>query len=207
MALSCSALLQTHDQAWQRATVHPFLSQCKDATIQPVQFSTWLCQDYLFVKEFTRMVGRLLGAAPDADLDALLSGLIALKEELLWFEAKATERGLDLHVPRQLTCQRYCEFLASLGVAPYPIQATALWAIEYAYNQGWQLPGPMAAPYDEFADRWGNPGFTDYVTILAHQADQALGTASAETQAGAEAIFLRVADLEADFWQMAFNAG
>ncbi|NJL44756.1 MAG: TenA family transcriptional regulator [Leptolyngbyaceae cyanobacterium SM2_3_12] len=205
MPFSCQFLLHTHGEAWQRATVHPFLTQCQAGTLQPAQFNTWLGQDYLFVKDFTRMVGRLLGAAPDAHLDTLLSGLGALKEELLWFEAKAAERGLDLKIPRQLTCQRYCDFLASLAVWPYPVQATALWAIEYAYNQGWQLPGPMAPPYDEICHRWGNPGFTDYVTVLAAQADQALGTASAEVQAAAEAIFLRVADLEADFWQMAFS--
>lgn len=204
MPLSCSLLLQAHPTAWVRATTHPFLTGCHSNTLQPTQFNTWLVQDFLFVKAFTRMVGRVLGAAPDDHLDVLLAGLGALKDELLWFEAKAAERSLNLATPLQPTCQRYCEFMASLAIAPYAVQATALWAIEYAYNQGWQLPGPMPAPYAEFADRWGNPGFTDYVRLLAAQADAALDTASPEVQAQAEAAFLRVADLEAAFWQMAF---
>ncbi|MBE9141270.1 TenA family transcriptional regulator [Nodosilinea sp. LEGE 07088] len=206
MPLTCQALLQSHPQAWHRATNHPFLSGCHSGTLQPAQFNTWLVQDYLFVKEFTRMVGRVLGAAPDAHIDVLLAGLGALKDELLWFEAKATERSLDLATPPQPTCQLYREFMASLTVQPYAVQATALWAIEYAYNQGWQIPGPMPAPYTEFADRWGNPGFTDYVNLLAAQADDALVTASTNTRAQAEYAFLRVADLEATFWQMAFAA-
>ncbi|HIK44222.1 MAG TPA: TenA family transcriptional regulator [Leptolyngbyaceae cyanobacterium M65_K2018_010] len=205
MPLTCKSLLQTHTEAWQRATVHPFLTGCQQGTLQPSQFNTWLVQDYLFVKDFTRMVGRVLAAAPDPHLDALLAGLVALKDELLWFQAKATERQLDLNTPRQGSCERYCEFLASLAPAPYPVQATALWAIEYAYNQGWQLPGPMPAPYTEFADRWGNPGFTDYVNLLAAQADGALATANESTQTQAERAFLRVAELEAAFWQMAFT--
>jgi thiaminase/transcriptional activator TenA len=62
----------------------------------------------------------------------------------------------------------------------------------------------MPEPYSEFADRWGNPGFTDYVRLLAAQADAALAVADPATQAKAEAAFLRVAELEAAFWQMAF---
>jgi thiaminase/transcriptional activator TenA len=206
MALTCETLLKTHPNQWQDATVHPFLTGCKEGTIQPAQFNTWLVQDFLFVKDFTRMLGRVLAAAPDAHLDSLLGGLMALKDELLWFQAKASERNLDLDTPRQPTCQYYCEFMASLAVTPYPVQAVALWAIEYAYNQGWQLPGPMPAPYTEFADRWGNPGFTDYVNILASQADAALAQSSPDTQAQAETVFLRIAELEAAFWQMAFVA-
>jgi thiaminase len=206
IAITSSQLLHTHADRWQRAVVHPFLSACQDGSILPVQFNTWLVQDYLFVKDFTRMVGRILGSAPDHHLDTLLGGLIALKDELLWFQAKATERQIDLNALPQQTCQHYCDWMASLAGEPYPVQATALWAIELAYNQGWQRPGPMAAPYTEFADRWGNPGFTDYVKLLAAQADEALQGASPQTQSLAEAAFLRVVRLEEDFWQMAFNA-
>lgn len=206
MAITCQHLIQAHAAVWEKATVHPFLTSCKEGTILPEQFNTWLVQDYLFVKDFTRMVGRVLASAPDAHLDSLLSGLGALKDELLWFQDKATERQLDLKTPSQPTCQQYCEFMTSLATAPYAVQATALWAIEYAYNQGWQLPGSLPQPYTEFADRWGNPGFTEYVKILAHQADDALTTAMPEVQHQAEAAFIRVAELEEAFWQMAFNA-
>lgn len=206
MALTCQSLLQTHAAAWEQATVHPFLTGCKTGTIRPEQFNTWLVQDYLFVKEFTRMLGRVLAAAPDAHLDSLLGGLTALKDELLWFESKGAERQLDLATPKQATCQHYCEWMAGLVTTPYAVQAVALWAIEYAYNQGWQLPGPMPEPYTEFAARWGNPGFTDYVNVLAQQADASLQEATPAVQQQAETAFLRVAELEQAFWQMAFNA-
>ncbi|MEM6592322.1 MAG: TenA family transcriptional regulator, partial [Cyanobacteria bacterium P01_H01_bin.119] len=74
------------------------------------------------------------------------------------------------------------------------------------YNQGWQLPGPMVEPYDEFANRWGNPGFTAYVKLLEQQADAALEALPESDWAKAEAIFVKVAELENEFWQMAFNA-
>lgn len=206
MTLSCQQLLSLHPQAWTDATVHPFLSQCALGTIQTQQFNTWLVQDYLFVVDFTRMAARLLAIAPVEHFDILLSGLSALQDELNWFRIKADERRISLDVRPQPTCTEYCAYMGSLSTAPYAVQATAFWAIELAYNQGWQKPGPMERPYTEFADRWGNPGFTEYVKQLEQQADQALSTAPDTVHQQAESAFLKIARLERDFWQMAFNA-
>ncbi|NER83970.1 MAG: TenA family transcriptional regulator, partial [Leptolyngbya sp. SIO1D8] len=126
MALTCEKLLNSYHSMWQQATVHPFLTQCKEGTIRPMQFNTWLIQDYLFVTEFTRCVGRVLAAAPVSHFDGLLSGLNALQDELTWFCEKATERSLDLNTPRQLTCQRYCDFMGNLVNTPYPVRSPAL---------------------------------------------------------------------------------
>jgi thiaminase/transcriptional activator TenA len=206
MTLTCQQLLQNHTQAWHEATVHPFLEQCKLGTIKPEQFNTWLVQDYLFVVDFTRMLARVLAVAPPEHFDVILGGLSALKDELNWFKEKAAARNLNLTTQKQATCTEYCDFMDSLAAMPYPVQATALWAIEFAYNQGWQLPGAMPEPYAEFAHRWGNPGFTEYVKFLEKQADEVLQTASETVQHQAEEAYLKVAKLERDFWQMAFNA-
>ncbi|MEO1400310.1 MAG: TenA family transcriptional regulator [Cyanobacteria bacterium J06635_1] len=206
MSITCQQLLTTHEKDWKAATVHPFLEQCQEGSIQPKQFNTWLVQDYLFVVEFTRTAARLLASAPITHFDVLLSGLSALQEELCWFRAKAAERSLDLTSPRQPTCEDYCRFMVHLAEQPYVVQATAFWAIELAYNQGWQSHSPMPTPYAEFADRWGNPGFTDYVKLLEQQADEALKVADVTFQVDAEEMFVKVAHLEKDFWQMAFEA-
>ena len=204
--LTCASLISTHPAAWQNATVHPFLQQCQAGTITAAQFNTWLVQDYLFVTEFTRMASRLLSTAPISHFDPLLSGLGAIKDELLWFQAKATERKLSLTTSPQPTCKTYCEFMQQLATEPYAVQATAFWAIELAYNQGWQVHSPMPQPYTEFADRWGNEGFTDYVKVLEAQADSALLQATTAEKERAEQVFLEVAKLEKEFWQMAFSA-
>jgi thiaminase/transcriptional activator TenA len=205
MPLTCKQLLQNHPQAWREATVHPFLEQCRLGTIQQQQFNTWLVQDYLFVVDFTRMVGRILHSAPVAHFDVILGGLSALKDELSWFKEKAAERKLDLNTQKQLTCKEYCDYMYSIAAMPYSVQATALWTIEFAYNQGWQLVG-VIPPYTEFSERWGNPGFTEYVKLLEQQADEVLQSSSENVQQQAEAVFLNIARLEKDFWQMAFSA-
>lgn len=203
---TCDKLISAHPEAWQNATVHPFLQQCQEGTIKPAQFNTWLVQDALFVREFTRMAARLLSVAPFSHFDTLLSGLGAIKDELLWFQSKADERGLDLSTSPQPTCQQYCEFMRGVADESYAVQAVAFWAIELAYNQGWQRHSPMAGAYMEFADRWGNEGFTDYVKVLEAQADSALAAASEAEWAKAKEAFLTVARLEKDFWQMAYEA-
>ena len=45
-------------------------------------------QDYLFVREFTRFAATLLTCAPYTDFDVLLGGLVALKDELSWFQVR-----------------------------------------------------------------------------------------------------------------------
>jgi len=202
--LNCRQLVEQHLGEWERATRHPFLDRCAAGTIEPRQFHTWLVQDYLFVMAFTRMTARLLAVAPARHIDHILAGLASLQGELFWFREKAAERRLDLDAPMQPACRRYVEFMEFLAAEHYAIQATAFWAIEAAYNQAWQLPGPMKAPYDEFAERWGNHGFSSYVDMLAQQADEALASVPPATRERAEKAFLQVASLEADFWQMAF---
>ncbi len=207
MSFTCTKLLLTHSQIWHAATIHPFLQQCHLGTIKPEQFNTWLVQDYLFVIEFTRMVGRVLASAPLHHFDVILGELAALQDELSWFKQKAAQRQLNLDIKKQPICQEYCEYMHSLGNKPYPIQATAFWAMELAYNQAWQLPGRMPVPYNEFANRWGNSDFTEYVKILEQQADEVLQTATNDIQQQAEEAFVKVAKFEHNFWQMAFNAG
>jgi thiaminase/transcriptional activator TenA len=204
MSLTCDQLVSRHAAAWEEATRHPFLEKCRIGRIGYGQFATWLVQDYLFVVEFTRFAARVLTTAPGEHFDVLLGGLTALRDELSWFRAHAGERGLQLAVPQQTACVQYCRFMDRLAHAPYPVQATAFWAIEAVYHHAWQYASPMVAPYDEFARRWGSAEFGAYVENLRRQADEALGAAPGAEQSQAEAEFLEVLKLERIFWQMAF---
>ncbi len=204
MSLTCDQLVARHAKAWEEAICHPFLEGCRTGTIAHGQFVTWLVQDYLFVVEFTRFAAHTLAGAPPAHFDVLINGLTALRDELSWFRAHAAARGLHFTVPQQEACAQYCRFMERLASAPYPVQATAFWAIEAVYNHAWQKASPMVTPYDEFARRWGSAEFGDYVERLRRQADEALGAAPGAERAKAEAEFLEVLKLERVFWQMAF---
>lgn len=205
MTITCSQLLEKHTQAWHQATVHPFLTMCQLGTVKPQQFNTWLVQDYLFVIEFTRFFARILANAPTHHFNILLSGLKALSDELIWFKAKAEERHLNLLTEPQATCNQYRKYLELASSMPYGVQVTTLWAIELVYNQGWQLPGTMPEPYTEFAHRWGNQDFTEYVKCLEQLADEVLSKSDETVQLQAESAFLEITSLEKDFWSMAMT--
>ena len=85
---SCEACLRQHKQAWGAAVQHSFLKSCQLSTIKRSQFDTWLVQDYLFVREFTRLAANLLTVAPYCDYEVLSSGLEALRDELKWFQVR-----------------------------------------------------------------------------------------------------------------------
>jgi thiaminase len=204
MSRTCDQLVSRHAAAWEEATRHPFLEGCRTGTIEYGQFETWLIQDYLFVVEFTRFAAHTLASAPVTHFDVLINGLAGLRDELSWFRTHAAARGLHFAVPQQAACTQYCRFMERLVDTPYPVQATAFWAIEAVYNDAWRKASPMVAPYDEFAGRWGRADFGAYVEHLRRQADEALGAAPGAEQARAEAEFLEVLRLERVFWQMAF---
>lgn len=84
--MSCEACLRQHKDAWNAAVQHSFLKSCQQDTIKRSQFDTWLVQDYLFVREFTRLAANLLTVAPYCDYEVLLGGLEALRDEIKWFQ-------------------------------------------------------------------------------------------------------------------------
>jgi len=196
--------INDHSELWRLAVVHPFLDECASGTISDTAFNRWLVQDRLFVVEFTRFAGQILKQCPLEHMDVLLGGLVALRDELQWFVVKGEERTLKLDVPLAPACSAYVTLMRRMCDETYAVQATAFWAIERAYNEAWKKCGPMPPPYNEFADRWGNDGFTAYVDQLAVHAGEALARADQAAIKRAKEIFLEIARLEKDFWQMAY---
>lgn len=208
--VTTAALRASAELPWAAAISHRFLDAVADGSIQRGQFDVWLAQDRLFVQRFTRLAGSLLRVAPLHHQDLLLGGLGALKDELLWFEAQAAVRGVDLTAPHNAlmhrSCAAYCEWMATLHSQPLVVQATAFWAIEHVYNAAWRRIAPAAAhgPYAQYTARWGSDGFTEYVGGLAAMADGLLAVASDEDAAAAVAAVRRVLELEVAFWDMAY---
>jgi thiaminase/transcriptional activator TenA len=126
----------------------------------------------------------------------LAGGLVALVEELDWFERQAADRGLDLTTPALPATAAYAGLLDRLDAADAGTALTALWTVERAYLDAWSAARPGAEPYREFVAHWTAPGFDGYVAGLATAAD-------AVPADGAEAAFLEIVAAETAFWDMA----
>ena len=197
-------LISRHPEAWQGATRHPFLDSLRDGTLPVEAFEAWLVQDYAFVGDLLVFQARLLARAPRPAQAVLAGGLVALEDELGWFEARARQRGLGLAVKRHPTTEAYRGLLEVLDGDPYPVAITALWALERAYLEAWGSAAPGHPDYRPFIEHWTTPEFAGYVHGLEEAADAALEAGGAP-EGRVEAAFLEVASVERDFWEMALS--
>jgi thiaminase len=192
-------LLQRHAEAWRGATAHPFLAGVRDGSVPVAAFDTWLVQDARFVAELLRFQARLLSRAPRPAQAVLAGGLVALVEELAWFEEQAAVRQLDLSVPALPATAGYAALLERLDSADVPTALLALWAIERTYLDAWSQAAPGAPTYREFVEHWTVPGFAGYVAGLEQAADAA-------GAGDAEGVFLQLVAAETAFWDMALGS-
>jgi len=191
-----AALIARHPQAWAGATAHAFLDGIRTGSLPTQAFNTWLVQDHLFVGDLLVFQSRLRAKAPSRAEPVLSAGIEALKAELTWFAAHASDRGLKFEAGRlpatdayRLAMDRWLE--GDSGPA-----LTALWALERAYLDAWRGARPGAPAYRSFVEHWTVSGFASYVEGLAAVADDS---------AQAEAAFLEVCDRERGFWEMAWE--
>ncbi len=191
---------------WSRATTHPFLSAVRDGTLPTPAFDAWLAQDYRFVRDLMAFQARLLARAPRAAAPVLAGGLVALVEELGWFEQHAGTRTLDLGAAPLPATAAYAALMDELDRAPVPVALAALWAVGRVYLDAWTSALPGAPQYREFVEHWTRPEFAAYVHGLATAADGAVAEAGADADAVESAVG-RVLDAEAAFWDMAWTEG
>eukprot|EP00189_Rhodosorus_marinus_P005428 CAMPEP_0113968240 /NCGR_PEP_ID=MMETSP0011_2-20120614/9410_1 /TAXON_ID=101924 /ORGANISM="Rhodosorus marinus" /LENGTH=208 /DNA_ID=CAMNT_0000981281 /DNA_START=238 /DNA_END=864 /DNA_ORIENTATION=- /assembly_acc=CAM_ASM_000156 len=203
---TCTELLEKHASAWEKATQHRFLDGVKTGKLELDQFHTWLSQDYYFVREFSRTAAAVLVECPEEDYELIHGGLWGLWDEVLWFKEKAAEMNISLVVPMQKACQEYVSFLRSLRSEPYNVQLMCLWAMEYVYNVAWKWATPSAPAFEAFAARWSADSFTEQTDQLRKAADRSMRTQTEDEKKKIEDYFLKIALLEIDFWDMAYNS-
>jgi formylaminopyrimidine deformylase / aminopyrimidine aminohydrolase len=198
-AVPVADLPSRHPDAWWAATRHRFLDAVRDGTIPVAAFDTWLVQDARFVADLLRFQARLLARAPRPAQAVLAGGLVALVDELAWFEQQAAVRGLDLGTPALPATAAYARLLGRLDAADVGTALTALWTIERTYLDAWSHARPGAPDYRGFVEHWTMPGFADYVAGLETAAD---GVPAPD----AEAVFTEVVAAEVGFWDTALDS-
>jgi thiaminase/transcriptional activator TenA len=204
-AMTADALVTRHAAAWQAATVHPFLAGVRDGSVPEDSFDRWLAQDYLFAQALVRAQSHIAAGAPFADIGLLAGGVVAAVGELSWFEEMAARRGVALDAATHPANRAYCDFLLALTYAAYPVQITAIWALERTYLEGWEAGRPGAQPYREFVERWTTDGFRSHVGNLQAAVDRQLEASVGEQGREAEDAFVWVTHYERGFWDMAMS--
>lgn len=81
----CQDFLRRDADLWKRAIEHPFLAQCKEASIPTQCFNWWLEQDFGFGAQFQELAKAILQHAPERDTGIIQEGIQALDAELQFF--------------------------------------------------------------------------------------------------------------------------
>lgn len=206
--------VKKHASLYEAATRHPFIESIRNGTVDISSFRRWLGQDYIFVRAFVPFVASVLVKAcnetdDSSDMEVILGGLAALNDELAWFKKEASKWGITLSDTVPLAANiRYCSFLKSLmsSEVEYTVAVTAFWAIEAVYQDSFAycLEEDSKTPEElkETCERWGNEEFGEWCCSLEEIVNRRLQKAPDEVVKKAEAVFLRVLELEVEFWDM-----
>ncbi len=181
---------------WTAATRHPFLDGVRDGTLPLAALDTWLAQDALFVADLLAFQARLVARAPRSAQGLLAGGVVALVDELAWFDDLAARRGLDLGAAPLSATLAYRALLDRFDAAPYADAVAALWVVERVYLDAWTGTLPGAPVHRELVEHWTVPAFAAYVAGL-----EELATGPADEQ-----LLHAVLVQEAAFWDAAVGA-
>ncbi len=206
---------------WRAYTEHPFTAGLADGTLPEAAFRHYLVQDYLFLIEFARAYALAVYKAPDlADMRAASAGLSAILDVEMDLHVKLC-RGWGLspddleRAPAAPEMLAYTRYVLDTGMRG------DLLALKVALS-------PCVIGYAEIAKRLaGLDGALDddnpYAVWIAEYSGDAYQAVAADasdhldrlagrylTDARAEellAIFREATRLEADFWEMGWQAG
>jgi formylaminopyrimidine deformylase / aminopyrimidine aminohydrolase len=198
MATHDHALIRTAGPLWKDATRSRFLDALSAGSLAEDAFRRWLAQDYLFARGLLAFQAILLSKAPRDCHNPLIGGLVAIDNEMAWFESHAVRLGVDLDIAPHATCQRYSDFLTRCAYTePYAVLLAILFGVEASYLGAWSAL-PAAGAYAEFIARWSSADFAMYVTVLGELTER-------HSHPLAQEYFNEVLVHERAFWGMAWE--
>src|SRR5215831_20527620 len=100
---------------WQKTLAHPFVTDLGNGTLPLENFRFYMCQDYVFLIEYSRLLALATAKAPDLDTMGRFANL------------------LDATLNREMALHR--DFAAQCGIAANDLAATRAAPTAYAYTR------------------------------------------------------------------------
>ena len=206
---------------WRAYAEHPFTEGMADASLPEAAFRHYLVQDYLFLIEFARAYALAVYKAPElADMREAAGGLSAILDVEMdlhvklcagWGMAPADlERAVA--APETLAYTRYVLDTGMRGDLLALKVALSPCVIGYA-EIAKRLAGRTGAladknPYREWISEYAGDAYQEVARAAGDHLERLAGRyLTPAREAELETIFREATRLEADFWQMGWNAG
>lgn len=201
---------------WDAQLEHPFVRGIADGSLDPVIFKNWVRQDYLYLKEYSRMFA--WGAAKSQRLESMgwyakLLDLI-LNLEMGLHRQYAGRFGITLEEleAEQIwpTARAYTDFLvrtAADGDMADLVAALLPCAWGYAYVAEHMTSGEMPADerYADWIAMYVSPEFTGARDWLIDEMNRLAEGATAEKRERLTEIFVLSSRYEWLFWEMCWS--
>ncbi|MDQ3168318.1 MAG: thiaminase II [Chloroflexota bacterium] len=204
------------DPIWQAQLDHPLVRGIGDGTLDPARFAAWLRQDYLFLREYGRVLAYAAARAPDPATMARFSTLLheTLSTEMDLHRSYVAGFGItvaDLDAETMLpTTRAYTDFLVrSAATADVAESYAALLPCMWGYSWLGQELARGGLPGDERYARWvatyADPAFADLATWCRDLLDGVADDLTGAARTRVDAAFLLSSRYELAFWEMAWR--
>ena len=217
--MSLSQTLHTAaEPIWKKTLRHPFVLGIGDGSLPIEKFRFYMCQDYVFLIEYGRVLALAVAKAADLDgmqpfarlLDAMLNQEMALHRE---FAAECDISARHLEATQSApTTRAYTNHLlrvASLGDVAEIV--CAILPCQWGYSEIGRLllqRGKPAAPaaYGRWIDMYASAEFAESAAWLRGELDRlAPGLESTDRLGRFHDVFQTSARYEYLFWDMAYR--
>lgn len=210
--------LQQHAAALrERVFQHPFVTGIGDGTLPISAFRYYMCQDYVFLMDYSRVLALAVAKARDLEVMGRFATLLheTLNTEMALHRRFAAQFGLsrqDLEATRAAPGTRaYTQHLLTVAYSDsLTAIVTAVLPCMWDYSDiGQRLAAqglPPAQPlYGQWIQTYAAPEFRALATWLRHLLDDLTAQLAASDRAPLIRLFLDSCRYEYLFWDMAYR--
>lgn len=203
-------------EAWEAAIRHPMVRAIADGSLPHETFRRYFTQNVLYLEDYARAIGMIVGKAPDRDAIATMTRFLRqivdteIPANLSFLERLGgdadTVAGRGTMLPVTYAYTRHLLSVCVLGGCADGL--TALLPCQWSYGE---LARPLAAhvPADPIYAEWiGMFGDDDYDGLVSESTallDRLVDASDEPRMATLTRIFERSTWYEASFWDMAYG--
>lgn len=213
---AASVLHAKGSDAWDAAVRHPMVLEIADGSLPHETFRRYFTQNVLYLEDYARAIGVIVGKAPDRDAVTILARFLAqiveneIPANLAFLERLGgdadTAAGRGRMLPATYAYTRHLLAACTLGDCAEGL--TAVLPCQWSYGE---LARPLTAhpPADPIYADWiamfGNDDYDGLVAQTTALLDRLLDPSDEGRMARLSAIFERSTRYEAEFWDMAYG--
>lgn len=201
---------------WEAQLAHPFVVGIGDGSLEVARFRRWVCQDYLYLKEYARLFAWAVAKGDTLKSMAWYASVLhlTLNTEMALHRAYAERFGITAHElehqPMWPTTRAYTDFLirtaadgdmADLVAALLP----CAWGYAHVAAQLARGRGPEDGRYADWIAQYVSEEFVLAAEWLRGEMDRLADGATPAKRARLTELFVLSSRYEWQFWQMCWT--